>query len=169
MKYLSAIVLAVVLLTSGCSHHYTPKASRFDMDKIPPFSTQKAISLINGQGDTEQVLYLQIKPDKFYADLNKWTDIAILIADRELSKRGGEVLNDADKSMTLTVLSAKVTKGRRRFRGYIDLHVKTGNGYEKTFEAETPSKLPQRAADGALARAVVLMLSDENIISYLSE
>ena len=86
-----------------------------------------------------------------------------------MSKRGGEVSNDADRSMTLAVLSAKVTKGRRKYLGYIHLHVKTGNGYEKTFEAETPSALPNRAADGALARAVVLMLSDENIISYLSK
>ncbi|MBU2628783.1 MAG: hypothetical protein KKE61_09205, partial [Proteobacteria bacterium] len=163
------MVFTAVLFVSGCTHMHTPKMSRFDMVKIPEFSTQKSVSLINGQSDTEQVLFAQNMGHKFYADLNKWTDIAISITDRELTKRGGKVSNSAEKSMTLAVLSTKVTTGGWGFRGYLHLHVKTGNDYEKTFEVEVPSGYLYNAADGALARAVVFMLSDANIISYLCE
>ncbi len=49
------------------------------------------------------------------------------------------------------------------------LHAKTSSGYEQTYHAEVPSSILCRAADGALARAVMQMLSDKKIITYLSE
>jgi hypothetical protein len=66
------------------------------------------------------------------------------------------------------VTSVNVTTGGWGFRGYVDLYLKTGDGYETTFKGETPSALLNNAADGALARAIVAMLSDEKVISYLS-
>jgi hypothetical protein len=54
-------------------------------------------------------------------------------------------------------------------RGYVDLHLKIGDGYDTTFKGERPSALLNNAADGALSRAIVVMLSDEKVISYLSK
>ena len=168
MKNEIVIALVSIVLTSGCTHMYTPKTSKFDMDKIPQFTTRKSVALINGQSDKQQVLFARNAGHKFNANFNEWTDVAIKITARELAKRGG-IVGDTGKSMTLSVQSAKVTTGGWGFRGYSELHVKTGSGYEQTYKAEAPSSILYNAADGALARAVVSMLSDKNIVDYLSE
>lgn len=162
------LFLASFLLISACTHMYVPKETKFDMEKIPSYSTQGTVSLINGQSDTQSILFARNMGHKFLGDYNKWTDIAIAITERELAKRDTTVAPDASKTMTLSVMSASVTTGGWGFRGYVDLHLKTGDGYENTYKGETPSALLNNAADGALARAIILMLSDEKVISYLS-
>lgn len=168
MKRRIVIALGSIILTAGCTHMYTPKTSKFDMNKIPQFAAKEPVALVNGQNDKRQVLFARNAGHKFNADFNEWTDVAIEITARELAKRGG-VVGDTGKSMTLSVQSAKVTTGGWGFRGYAELRVITGGGYEQTYKAETPSGNLYNAADGALARAVVSMLSDKNIIDYLSK
>jgi len=170
---LIGLVVVVIGLTSGCSHMlthtYTPKVSKFDMDKIHKFSVKNDVTLINRQSDSQQVLFAKNAMHTFYTDYNDWTDVAVVITSRELLKRGGHVSADAEKSLELSVLSSKVTSGGWGFRGHTKLHAKTGSGYEQTYHAEVPSSILNRAADGALARAVMQMLSDKEIAAYLSE
>jgi len=169
LKSIIPLFLACIFLISACTHVYVPKESKFEMEKIPSFSGKGSISLINGQDDTQSILFATNGGHKFYGDLNKWTDVAIAITERELIERGITITPAADKTLILSVTSVNVTTGGWGFRGYVDLHLKTGDGYETTFKGETPSALLNNAADGALARAIVAMLSDEIVISYLSK
>jgi len=169
MKRIPVMLVCAVLLAFGCSHTHKPKMTKFDMENVPEFSPKAAVSLINGQSDAGRLLFHKQMGHKYYTDLNTFTDGAIAITTRELTKRGGTVSADAEKSLTLAVTLVKLTTGGWGGRGYSHLHVKAGNGYEKTFEADIPSGNVYNAVDGAMARAIRYMLSDENILAYLCE
>jgi hypothetical protein len=165
--HLAGLVLAAV--ATGCTHTYVASEYDFESDKIAEFSTQATVGLINGQPDTQKVLFATNTGSKFFADLNAWTDTAIMNTARELTRRGARRSGGAEKTLTLSVESARVTTGAWGFRGYVDLRVTTGGGYEATYQGEAGSSVTlYRAADGALARAVVQMLNDSRIVAYLA-
>ena len=159
--YYSLSILLIIGL-SGCTRviNYTPNPSTFKMDAIEEFSSNNSISLINEQISTDDVEFASKGIAKFTGNLQEWTDTAIQITKRELSKRNMNVTNeDVSKKLKLSIESVK---GR--------LNVETGDGYKNYYigDNRSPANL-YRASDGAVMRAVAAMLNDPNIISYLKQ
>ena len=106
-----------------------------------------------------------------HANYNAWTDVAIIIAERELTKRGMHVVKDAKKMLTMSIVSAHTEVGWANIATRIVMDVKTSDGYSATFTGINSSgfvaMLP-RQVDGALMRVVVQMLKDQRIVSFLT-
>uniref|UniRef100_UPI004048AA44 hypothetical protein n=1 Tax=Aliarcobacter sp. TaxID=2321116 RepID=UPI004048AA44 len=170
--YYSLSILLIIGL-SGCTRilKYTPNDSTFKMDPIQEFSSNNSVSLINGQESTNDVEFASKGIAKFTGNLQEWTNIAIQITKRELSKRNMIVtVEDPSKKLKLSIETVKGTFGAWVVRTEIRLTVETGDGYKNSYigDNRSPASL-NRASDGAVMRAVASMLNDPNIISYLKE
>ena len=164
------IFLTVILFVFvGCNHlsHYVPDPSSFKLEPIKEFTSQNAVSIVNAQTSSEDVLWFG---SAAYANYQAWTDSAIEIARRELSARGMDVTENADRLLKLSVVQVKGIMGVWRARCWIDLLVETGNGYKKTYRGDSLSSASHLwAADGALMQCVAEMLRDEIVVEYLTK
>ena len=170
--YYSLSILLIIGL-SGCTRilKYTPNPSTFKMDAIEEFSSNNSVSLINGQTPTDDIQFASQGVTKFTGNLHEWTDTAIQITKRELSKRNMNVTNeDVSKKLKLSIETVTGTFGVWVIRTEISLNVETGDGYKNFYigDNRSPSGL-YRASDGAVMRAVAAMLNDPSIISYLKQ
>jgi len=156
-----------VLLFAGCATEYTPDISQ-TFDPIKEFSSKNSINLINGQPSNEQEFFFR----KYYADLNHWTDLAIQIANRELTKRGLTVKPDATKSLTMSITGAKTKVGWVMINSDVLMTVRASNGYTATYDGNDFSAMvgnPRSEMDTALMKVVAAMLNDPQIVSFLTK
>ncbi|MBY0541084.1 MAG: hypothetical protein K2P52_06705, partial [Campylobacterales bacterium] len=111
--YYSLSILLIIGL-SGCTRilRYTPNPSTFKMDAIEEFSSNNSVSLINEQTSTNDIQFASKGIAKFTGNLQEWTDTAIQITKRELSKRNMNVTNeDVSKKLKLSIETVNGTFG----------------------------------------------------------
>lgn len=166
---LSGIILSLILL-AGCTHHYVPKAGTFRLDEIREFSSDNSIWLENAQTNSEELLFATNMGHEFYGNLNAWTETAMTITQRELSKRGMLVTASTSKKLKLSIDSIVGTFGFAVVRVETTLKAETSDGYVNTYIGDNRSPATiYRAADGAVMRAVAEMLRDHHIVDFLTE
>jgi len=166
-RFKLSLASTVLLLFCGCATEYQPKTT-VDFDEIHEFSGKGAVNLINGQPSTERAFFFR----KFYANPNDWTNLAIKIAGRELTKRGIIVRSDTPKSLTLSIETAKSQAGWVKITSDITMIVRAGDGYTRTYTGEDSSVMmgnPRTEMDTALMRVVAAMLNDPQIVAYLTK
>jgi len=164
---LSILTLTSLALLTGCVTEYRPDTS-VPFAAIHEFSSKNSINLINGQPSTER----QFFAGKTYANMNEWSNLAIRITSRELSKRGMTVRNNAQKSLTLSIVSAKTTAGIVMINSDISMTVRASNGYSKTYTGNDSSAMvgnPRSEMDTALMQVVAAMLNDPEIVAFLTK
>ncbi len=168
------LIVVFAIASGGCALHYVPTPSPA-FDVIPEFTTTNAVYLRNGQPSTDEVIWSNFDP-RFtgYANLHEWTNVAISLAERELTKRGMTIADGESRSLTMAITSAKHEPVADGFGDQmtIVMHVEAGNGYSADYTGKNASyvmrKIP-RLVDGAVMRVVAEVLKDPNIVSYLSK
>jgi len=167
-----AIMVGFALLViGGCSHYYTPDPSR-PFEPIDEFTSSASITLQNGQPSNTDELFFDptLNVHSYYANYNKWTDVAIEIAAREMTKRGMKVGTGAPKWIAMSVVGAHTDVGFIKIETDITMTVKTSTGYTATYVGRNSSSMAAdipRQVDGALMRVVRDMLLDPQIVAFL--
>jgi hypothetical protein len=164
-------VIALALPIGGCvsMKYYTPNPDTHQLDEIAEFSGDARISLVNGQPSTEERLY--DKKAKYNANYNAWTDVAIQVANRELTARGLSIEEGADKQLTMAIEDVITETGWTQIQTRVIMKVQTGDGYSSQYIGRNHSVMIaklERQADGAVMRAVAAMLGDPEIVMYLT-
>ena len=149
--------------------YYEPSAD-LEIGRTAEFSSTSAVTLINGQPSTQQVLFYS----SGYANLNAWTDVAGAIIERELASHGLKVVKGASKTITLSIESAKTDVGWHVARSKITMSAKTSSGYSATYVGGDGSAggfvaNPSRQMDTALVRAIGKLLNDPQMIIFLTD
>ena len=164
-------IIAISLLLAGCgfTHHYTPRPTTYDFPPIPEFESSNDVTLVNTQDSIAPVFFGNAGiGHEWYGNLKEWTDVAISIANREISNRGVNIHEGSAKRLELSIVSIKSTTGGWGFRCYVDLKVTTSDGYERVFQGQGPSALINKAADAGVMYAVAEMLKDRKIVEFLT-
>ena len=176
-----SLMLVILFFLGGCGpqiHHYIPRSSTFKFDSIDEFSSNHSISFVNSQTSSDDMTFATRGKHKFLCNLQKWTDTAIEITQRELKSRGMNVAPNAPKSLKLSIETAQGTlQGRLQgtvvfwdVRCEVYLKVETGEGYVNSYLGDNRSPWDlYRATDGAVMRAVAEMLRDKEIVAYLKK
>jgi len=153
---------------AGCTHHYVPEADTFSLDDIHEFSSSNSIWLESAQTDSEGLLFATNMGHEFYGNLKEWTETAMAITQRELTKPGMLVTASTSKKLKLSINSLKGTFGFATVRVEVTLKAETSDGYANTYigDNRSPATL-YRAADGAVMRPVAEMLRDGKIVDFL--
>ncbi len=173
VKQLGVVSICLIVLT-GCSisHNYIPKSDTHKFDPIDyEFNSDKTLSLINNQPDETPQLHFEAGVHDFYANYNKWTDVAIQILERELTQRDATIRENAGDFIKVSIINAEALPEFWTFGARMTLEAELSNGYASTYTGVTSSGWTtySRSMDGALMRAVAAMLNDPEVIKFLSE
>lgn len=166
MAFRLVVVLSCLIGLGGCApaRPYTPKPGR-TMEPIVEFHGDDAVRLRNVQMSTAAVPL----GGGATANYAEWTDVALVIAERELTKRGIRRADDATKTLDVAIISAKF-EGTMTMATTIEMQVVAGNGYTEVYTGVNSSGfaayLPAQV-DGAMTRVVRDMLSDPALVQYL--
>jgi hypothetical protein len=176
IKILRSLSIFLPLLAVACGPlYYTPNPDTNPMEPIIEFQSAGSVHIVNGQPSTEErrVFGDEDSPGGAFANYNAWTDTAIAITNRELSKRGISITENGEKSLKLAIFFVRTTSKilTLEHETVIKMKVETGDGYAAEFVGNNKSFYLlnyQRQSDGALMRTVVAMLQDQKIIDYLT-
>jgi len=181
MRQLSVVLVFCVFFT-GCSNHIRAiqhNQQMIDHADIPSFHMTQPVNVVNNQYvKTSLQLATSWNGYRLYADLNQWTATAVSYTNVELAKRSmsgnHEMANHLeakaiDKEIKIAITHAYYVFGQ--WFGvdcYLTLRVETSDGYVAVYQVNNYSSTDaQKASDGAIVNAIVMMLSDETIIGYL--
>ena len=167
-------LLFVLLFAAGCTrvHNYVPDPHRYTigLDKVPELQTQGSINLVNVQTDETKHILTEDYPHRWVGNYRQMTDTAITVCAEALKDRGMLTSIDAGKSLKLAIVSTEEIEAMWVFRVVVNLEVEDGNGNMRIFKGDnTTGGSLYRGVDGAIHRAVVAMLNDQGIQSYLNE
>jgi len=157
----------VLLQLCSCAQYYKPTMIA-DTDPIREFSSGNSVRLVNGQPSSTKVRSMGSRS----VNLRECTDVAVRITDRELTRRGLSMRNDASKSLILSVESAKSVTGFVEISSDVVMRVKTSSGYSAVYTGTDKSYMagrPDAQLDTGLMRAVVEMLNDPKIVAFLTK
>ena len=174
------IIPLFLLLTTGCATTTLP-SSGGALSLNNEFSSQAEIAIVNAQPSARPMRI----GTNMSANLNAWTEVAVEVTARELAKRGMQAKSDSDRTLKIAVSDARTSKlpvslNQARFgvnwvksSTELDLTVSTGDGYSAAYtvanSATHAAGTPSRATNGAMMSAVAELLSDPEIVSYLTK
>ncbi len=167
MRYLF-ILLAVLL--SSCAQTYHPVEYQLTDDRIFNFDTTGPVTVLNGQHDITAV--------KIFDDKVTWTSSDAEISEalsnqlqKEINKHG-HTKGGEEKFLTITVMKFYTDRSTFVFHTSVDVKVDGGNGFEKMLHIEDGTNGSfggniVRSFNGAIAVAVIHILGDQDVLSYL--
>ena len=159
----------VVLLCAGCATTYEPDPSTYELEAIPEFRGSVGVGLSNLTTSSE-VFLSSNGFERWYGDPRGFADAAIALIGRELESRGFRIEANAERTLDIavTTLQGETSAGGFAFRVGLELRVRTRDGGERTFAGSNRSTYFARAADGAVMRAATALLSDPEVVAYLT-
>ena len=166
-------VLAGLLLTAltGCGPliiRSNPDTFAVPAEAATQLRGQQSVALNNAyKAETQVKIYTG--PRDWVADLEQYTETAITMLGREMTKKGIAVAPQATKSVTLRVHDVQVSLGWV-IRCSLVLEAQHGDGTKSTIITENSSPgTAWRAVDGAIMLAVSRLLRDEQFLAYVNQ
>ncbi len=161
--------LTLIIVVSGCSHTYQPKPDTFKMDSFSEFTAPVDISILNTQTDNTDRVHFRNMGHTLSGNMKSWTDTAVIIVKRELTKRQATIFDGSQRRLELSIIFIEGEAGFSVIHYITKLKVKTGSGYEGIYTGDNRSPASVwRAADGAVMRAVTEMFRDPMIVEYIT-
>lgn len=169
-----AVVTIVLAMVCGCAMTHVPKAPPIAKGAIPEIQGKGTISLVNVQEDKTVKDLGRAGFGTLKGDLYSWTEEAIVLLGTEMEKAGLTVQPDGDKSIKVSVVDVKLGVSGIDFvasvaKGNVLIKAETGDGYVNEYSGQKNAMRPPSACDKALTEAVMNILKDERIVTYLSQ
>jgi len=161
-------VLIALCLMLGCasvSNYYPKPVPVGDSSSLQEFRTGTAVAIVNGASDSNS---------------EKRTAPVVTFMSQQLEQRGAEITGGAERKLQLEVVDVKSqTKGTAvvpiistaagvKEVCQIVLKAETGDGYVKTETLDAGARTWRNACDQAATAAVVNILNDPKIRTYLA-
>jgi hypothetical protein len=163
--------VALALSACGIRWYYTPNIYEIDAGRIPPFEPKGAIAVRSLQpSDPDQSYVFFHHGAEWKADRGR---VGQAIADQlagELRKLGGTIDESAEKRLEITVPSFVVEPGAWTLNASMKVGLRIGDRPERIIDVENSSPGNMwRTMNGAIAIAVIQILSDPEVRSYLAD
>ena len=174
MRKLIVTAIAVLIL-GGCAtnkHRYVPKVLTTDPSKFTALngvSVRRPVALINAQDSGADVLLGSKGVNAYYSSLKDLTETVVINTTRELAKRQVSTNPSASTALRLSVTDVSAETTVLNVEAKMEVVVVTGSGVTKRIKVtnKTPGSIP-RAYNGAVSLAVIEILSDPQILTYLA-
>lgn len=164
-KRVSFGVTALCAALASCASPYTPSPDR-PFEEIPEFTSTRTIALVNAQDRDEEVSF----GGGVTANYHKWTEVAIEVAERELTKRGVTIDPNAESKLMLKLTRAQLDTGWVTIETQLDLDAESNDGFGGSYTGRNSSAMMavvRRQIDGAVMRVVKELLSDPDFVAWL--
>jgi hypothetical protein len=173
-RLISTCVLVLSIGATGCAtrHPYVPSLSR-QFEPIPEFSSKNPVAVVNAQSSTLEVEYGNQNHKLWVANLRDWTGAAVAMTERELRKRGLEISKAGQRTLSLAIVTVKrVPVGWTGMETQTVMRAETAAGYSAEYTGKATTYFlsnQERQTDYSFMNAVELLLSDQKIVSYLTQ
>ncbi len=162
-----ALVLAALLV--GCTHRYVQKEYVIDTERIAPFQTGAPVRLVSDQPSSEEQIVFRNMGHKFLTDYAAVNDVLLAQLEKEIRKRGGAVTPDAAKVLRVTVIEMSGHAGFATLDASLRTRLQVGDAAPRELlVANTSPADVYRAFNGAIARTVMEILSDRQVLNFLA-
>lgn len=174
MKRTVIAVLVACFGIIGCGP-IVPTKVPLDIRDFVPIFPKESITLLNAQkvnaitpilyqerGASGQLRNLSSEEANFY----KWTSQAIILVNQWLNEYRVPISGNSQKTLKLHISNAKIEK-RGLQCTVLTLNVETGDGVKKSFPVDMCAGGLSRSAGYSINLAVVKLIHDGDILSYL--
>ena len=162
------VLLLILIGFAGCTHVVSVEQYPMKEGMVTAFLGDQPVNVINAQNDAGLELIGQMGLNKYVANLQEWTDIAIKVVETELHDRNIVTNTEAEKTFKLAITDVNFYQGAFSIRCKLDLRVETADGDTIEFAGDNNSPWTlYRACGGAVVRAVGAMLNHPNVLHYL--
>jgi hypothetical protein len=161
----------VFVISIGCMNMRTnTRPPSLPDDAVPSLNIQQPIALQNSAPQAGEVVIGTWAGWKVHADLYKYTESTIGAVRNALETQNIEVADGAAKILELAVYEASSKQNMWNFTVKTALRVRTGDGYEQTYEDATSHGNgygTTSAMEKTLAKCIAKMFDDAEIRTYL--
>jgi hypothetical protein len=167
------LILFVVLSACSINHDYVWKEYPITSDRISSqsnFAQDHEISIIKGKSDQSKVFLGNVGAHKYYGNLQLLTDGIVDQLSKEMRNRHVQIKNEAKKSLEITVNRVNFEQGMWKIATTMELTAKFGNGKTKSYTVRNSSPATvDRTYDGVVAIAVIELINDTELLTYVNE
>lgn len=174
MKIINGVVFVLIcVLIAGCSvrHDYVWHEYPIAKERIVTgnFSQGQGINIIKGKSDTSELMLGAIGPHNYFGNMQILTDGLAEQLAMEMEIRGLKIDETAGKSLEVAVQNANFERGMWKVAVTMVYVVKFGNGKTKAYTTRNSSPTTvDNTYNGAVALAVIDILNDPEVISYIN-
>jgi hypothetical protein len=158
------LMVLIALVFSGCSQVVYPRgAIAVKMDVVGSMDPNKVVSFTNGVPESKLTLIATQGSQKYFVDYKHWTGSIVSQLEDELRKRGVQVKPQSEVGFKVGVESVGIFWGAFSQRCIVRARVeKTDGTWSKNYEGNNASGNFNRAIDGAVYKAVVAIMGDQD-------
>ena len=170
MKRRLAFMLIFTIV--GCASTYVPKPGSIEPDIMPDAGTNTTVTLVNAQPSSQIIQIGSAGLGRSLdGNLQQWTDKAIALTAKTLNKKGFRVIGDSAKVLKLAITHARFDSaaGGWGFQCTVHLNVETGDRHRIEFVGQRKDWKYVGSCNKAFTEAISVMLSDENIQTYITQ
>lgn len=175
-KSYMSFLLILILMLAGCVGRkidYVWQEYQITPDRLSSRSSiteGKIIAITKGKSDSAEILVFKNGPDQYYSSCQSFADsIADQLA-KEMRKKGVEINNQADKSLEITVNRSISGKEFWNYTASLEFTLKFGNGKSKSYSVKNSSpQINAKGYNGAVALAVIEIINDLEVVTYINE
>ncbi len=170
------VILILFLFLTGCAikhdyvwHEYAIAPERISSQNI--FKEGQEIRIIKGKSNDSKIVLGSVGAHRYYGSEQTLTDAIVDQLSKELRNRRIEIKNTAEKSLEITANRSKFEQGMWKMAATIEFTVKFGNGKTKSYTVRNSilSTFADRAYNGAVAWAVIEIINDPEVLTYINE
>ncbi|MCP3852722.1 MAG: hypothetical protein GY694_21220 [Gammaproteobacteria bacterium] len=169
------ILLILLINLSGCviKHDYNWAEYPITAERISSqnsLTEDKEINVIKGTSDNSVILVGRIGLHAYYGSEQSLTDGMADQLTKELQKKRLIINKISKKSLEVTVNHSKFELGTWSNAAQLDFTVKFGNGKTKSYSVRNSSPTTvDRLFNGAVALAVIEIINDPEVITYVNQ
>ncbi len=168
-------ILVFLLVLTGCTikHDYTWMEYPITSDRVPSqnsITEGREIRIIKGKSDNSKIFLGRVGAHHYYGSEQSLTDgIADQLA-KELQKKNLVINNTSEKSLEIEVNYSNFEQGTWKIAVTLEFTVKFGNGKTKSYTVRNSSPTSvDRTYNGAVALAVIEIINDQEVLTYINE
>ena len=169
------LLLILILMLTGCGikHDYVWTEYPITPDRISSqvsFTEGKEIGIIRGKSDDSKIFLGKVSAHQYYGSEQSLTDGIVDQLVKEMRNKRLEIKDTAEKSIEITVNRSNFEQGTWKIAASIVFTVKFGNGKIKPYTVRNSSPTTvDRTYNGAVALAVIKIINDPEVLTYINE
>lgn len=169
MSITRILVAGLFLLLQGCATlQFTPREYPLRDGLIAPIDTAGTVSITNAQGSKEPAIVMSGSGIKYQSNYHDVTEVMVQQATKELQK-AARVRPGAAKSIAIKVTYLYSHYIAFFYKSTITFEADLGDGTVISQTVPHSSGSPVQDVDGCIAEAVMTLLNDPQLRSYLAK
>ncbi len=169
------IILILILVITGCArkHDYVWNEYPITPGRISSqisFTEGQKIRILKGKSNDLKIFLGNVGPHQYYGSEQSLTDGIVDQLVKEMRNKGLLTNNTAEKSLEITVNRSNFRRGMWKLAATLEFTVKFGNGKTKSYTVRNSSPdTVYRTYNGAVALAVIEIINDPEVLTYINE